>query len=247
MTPNNTPENKARVIPLEAFKEQVAGVALPQFLERFPQPFIVLETKEGDFGDAGFQTLSTKPDPKDEAKDDSMEESREEDLGHGGEAAGDTVDADAGMKTDLDLPSPLKTANPVQQKHAELAKKLGDAKTGMYVCPLVKRDVNKFASMITLGRSANNDVRINLPSVSKFHAYFTHVQSNNTWYVADANSSNGTFVNGERLKGDKGRTKLANGAAIRFGSDVVARFFDSASFYEFLHNSSGSERNVPRG
>jgi pSer/pThr/pTyr-binding forkhead associated (FHA) protein len=88
--------------------------------------------------------------------------------------------------------------------------------------------------MITLGRAANNDIRLNLPSISKFHAYFTHVQSNNTWYVADANSSNGTFVNGERLKSDRNRLKLENGAAIRLGTDVTMRFFESKSFYEFL-------------
>jgi pSer/pThr/pTyr-binding forkhead associated (FHA) protein len=94
--------------------------------------------------------------------------------------------------------------------------------------------------MVTLGRAANNDIRINLPSISKFHAYFTHVQANDTWFLADANSSNGTFVNGERLKADHNRIKLESGAAIRLGSDVTMRFFVAKSFFEFLQTRLGS-------
>jgi hypothetical protein len=73
-----------------------------------------------------------------------------------------------------------------------------------------------------------------------FTSRFTHVQSNNTWFIADANSSNGTFVNGERLKGDRSRLKLMNGAAIRLGSDVTLRFFEPRSFFEFLKTRLGS-------
>jgi FHA domain len=101
------------------------------------------------------------------------------------------------------------------------------------VCLLAKRDVNKFASMITLGRTANNDLRFEVGSVSKFHAYFTFVESTRQWLVTDASSSNGTFVNGQRLVPQTHR-KLANRDTLGFGHAVTARFFETRAFHAFL-------------
>src|SRR5262249_12483261 len=89
------------------------------------------------------------------------------------------------------------------------------------VVGLVKANVNSFASMITLGRAANNDVRINNSSVSKFHAYFMHVKASGRWLICDANSSNGTYVNSEKLVGST-RRQLENGDGIRSGPAVAA-------------------------
>lgn len=50
---------------------------------------------------------------------------------------------------------------------------------------------------ITLGRSRMNDIRINAPNVSRSHALIT--KSGNNWYISDANSSFGTFVNGVKI------------------------------------------------
>lgn len=50
---------------------------------------------------------------------------------------------------------------------------------------------------ITLGRSRTNDIRINAPNVSRSHALLT--KSGNNWYISDAHSSFGTFVNGEKI------------------------------------------------
>ena len=226
------PSSKSQIIPLSEFKKASHGISREEFLQLFPSPVLLLETKQGDFGDPGFQTVSAKPNevaprlPEDrppEHDDDGIPEDA------------DTTDLDIQFRplAPVGLP-PAIPVGPVAEKHADIAKRLDQASSALFVCPLVKREVNKFASMITLGRAANNDVRIALPSVSKFHAYFTHVPRDNTWWIADANSSNGTFVNGEKLKADKGRTRLENGAAIRLGPDVVARFFDAPSFYNFL-------------
>jgi hypothetical protein len=215
---------KSRILPLEAFAGQQYDAA--RFLEQYTHPFLVLETKEGDFGSAGFQTLATggkdleERDPKDSKS--TLHD-----------------DEESSRSTDLDL-ARGRAPKPVDDKAEEMKKKLDEAHLATYVCPLVKRDVNKFASMITLGRAANNDIRLNLPSISKFHAYFTHVQSNDTWFLADANSSNGTFVNGEKLKGDHNRIKLENGAGIRLGSDVTMHFFTAKSFFEFLQTRLGT-------
>jgi hypothetical protein len=104
-----------------------------------------------------------------------------------------------------------------------------------YVFPVTKRNANKFANMITIGRAANNDIRLKLESISKFHAYLMHVESSGAWHVVDANSANGTFVNGERLVGDKPRRKVESGDAIQLGRQAKLRFLDARAFYELLH------------
>lgn len=240
-------DGKSRILPLEAFAGLAEEGDPSKFLGQYPHPFLVLETKEGDFGDAGFQTLATaEPPPSPETRKHNTPPPPA--SGGKSDLKKTMVEEEIGSTTDLDIPP----KSPVAEKHEEIKKKLeGAARMVTYVCPLVKRDVNKFASMITLGRAANNDIRINLPSISKFHAYFTHVQSNDTWFIADANSSNGTFVNGERLKGEKTRTKLANGAAVRLGQDVALRFFEAKSFFEFLKtrlkSSDDAKPDAPRG
>jgi hypothetical protein len=93
---------------------------------------------------------------------------------------------------------------------------------------------DKFACMVTVGRAANNVLRLNVPSVSKFHAYFTHVAREKAWYVADANSSNGTFIDGQELPPSHGKVLIKNGTTLRFGPDVTGQFYDAAGFYELL-------------
>jgi len=53
---------------------------------------------------------------------------------------------------------------------------------------------------ITIGRSPGNDVVINDPSVSRQHA--TLLQTEQEIIVSDNGSSNGTFINGNRIKGE---------------------------------------------
>lgn len=50
---------------------------------------------------------------------------------------------------------------------------------------------------ITIGRSRTNDIRISAPNVSRNHALLT--KSGNNWYISDAHSTYGTFVNGEKI------------------------------------------------
>lgn len=107
----------------------------------------------------------------------------------------------------------------------------------------------KFASMITIGRAANNALRLNVPSVSKFHAYFTYVARDGSWYLADANSSNGTFIDGQDLPPSHGKVQLKSGASLRFGPDVTARFYEPASLWELLQsylNAGSGVFKLPR-
>ncbi|MGE0713409.1 MAG: FHA domain-containing protein [Planctomycetota bacterium] len=104
--------------------------------------------------------------------------------------------------------------------HARLLERV--ERVGKWAFQLKKK--GRFASMLTVGRAANSDLRLNVPSVSKFHAYFTHVAREKAWYLSDANSSNGTFVSGKEIPPSHGKVKLECGVTLRFGPDVTCQF-----------------------
>ena len=63
----------------------------------------------------------------------------------------------------------------------------------------VRKVQGAFCSMITVGRTANNDVVISDTEVSKFHAYFRRNEAG-AWEVTDAGSRNGTWLGGKKLE-----------------------------------------------
>jgi pSer/pThr/pTyr-binding forkhead associated (FHA) protein len=69
-----------------------------------------------------------------------------------------------------------------------------------------------------IGRGDYNDVVIADPSVSTMHAKLQRRES--IWILADLGSTNGTYVEGERLAGE---SALTPGTTLRFG-DVIALF-----------------------
>ena len=85
--------------------------------------------------------------------------------------------------------------------------------------------------MITVGRSNSVDIALNFPTISKLHAFFYQVGKK--WVVVDAGSSNGTFVEGSKLKMREPHT-LANGQTIDFGFDVSSKFILSERVVSFL-------------
>jgi pSer/pThr/pTyr-binding forkhead associated (FHA) protein len=72
--------------------------------------------------------------------------------------------------------------------------------------------------VVNIGRGDYNDVVISDPSVSTMHAKLQRREA--IWILTDLGSTNGTFVEGERVKGD---LPLGPGTTIRFG-DVLALF-----------------------
>jgi len=76
---------------------------------------------------------------------------------------------------------------------------------------------------LALGRDGASDVIIRGGSVSKHHASI-EIDQSGKFFVADAGSRNGTFVNGARLKPGK-RSRLTPGARVGFG-DRVFVFLD---------------------
>jgi pSer/pThr/pTyr-binding forkhead associated (FHA) protein len=72
--------------------------------------------------------------------------------------------------------------------------------------------------VVNIGRGDYNDVVIADPSVSTMHAKLQRREA--IWILTDLGSTNGTFVEGEPLKGE---LPLSPGTTIRFG-DVLALF-----------------------
>ncbi|MDZ4870631.1 MAG: Vitamin B12 import ATP-binding protein BtuD [Chroococcidiopsis cubana SAG 39.79] len=54
---------------------------------------------------------------------------------------------------------------------------------------------------LTIGRDEQNDIAIDHPTVSRYHARIS--RQDGTFAIADLNSSNGTFVNGKRVSGSQ--------------------------------------------
>jgi pSer/pThr/pTyr-binding forkhead associated (FHA) protein len=75
------------------------------------------------------------------------------------------------------------------------------------------------AERVTIGRRATNDLPLHWDSqVSRLHAEL--VRMGNYWVVCDEGlSHNGTFVNGERVRG---RRRLRGGDAISVGDTLIA-------------------------
>jgi hypothetical protein len=77
--------------------------------------------------------------------------------------------------------------------------------------------------VVRLGRAADNDVVISDQNVSRYHAQLRWVQSG--WLVYDLTSTNGTWVDGDRLLPGEPRL-LAGGSRVRLGAydlEVVER------------------------
>src|SRR5688572_30826144 len=75
------------------------------------------------------------------------------------------------------------------------------------------------APLITLGRDIINDITISDPEMSRQHCQLTRTDDGYT--LEDLNSTNGTFINGERLAGSR---SLKNGDNIGFGETVLVTY-----------------------
>lgn len=98
--------------------------------------------------------------------------------------------------------------------------------------PVVIRLVRGPRKIVTVGRSPDSDVHVVGAKVSKHHAYFDQ-EEDEAWFVADAGSSNGTFVDGKKLD-EHEHAALADSTTIRFSPDVSFRFFGPAAFFRYV-------------
>ncbi|MHC4601170.1 MAG: FHA domain-containing protein [Planctomycetota bacterium] len=105
--------------------------------------------------------------------------------------------------------------------------------TELAVHPIQKTERNSFGHMITLGRSDNNDVVIDHPSVSKFHAFFTKDAKGERYSISDADSRFGTFVEDHRLRPSKAQV-LNSGETLAFGKGSKYGFYLPGDFYDYI-------------
>ncbi len=88
------------------------------------------------------------------------------------------------------------------------------------------------ATGITLGRTPDNDIVVEDPTVSRVHATFREEKRTGVWYVHDGGSHNGTWHNGTLLIPGRD-TPLFERASLRFG-DVMATFLHFNAFNRFI-------------
>lgn len=92
---------------------------------------------------------------------------------------------------------------------------------------LEKRTGNVFSQQICVGRTTNMDVCLPLSGISKFHAHFTQAEGG-AFMLTDNESTNGTFVDGERLAADVPKG-LGDGCEVRFAT-YAFRFMSTRRF-----------------
>lgn len=94
-----------------------------------------------------------------------------------------------------------------------------------FVC---KRPGNPYAHLISVGRSANNDISVGVDSVSKVHGYL--VQEDGRWRFTDHGSTNGSRINGHDLV-PKEKYTLKDRDVLQLGLEVMFEFMDPGSLY----------------
>jgi hypothetical protein len=95
---------------------------------------------------------------------------------------------------------------------------------------------NPFAMGVTIGRVENNDIFVDDASVSRFHAWLQHDERKNEWLVCDAESKNGSWLDGNKLSPNQ-KVKVVDGSLLRLG-DAELRFLLPSSLLAFIQRPS---------
>jgi hypothetical protein len=105
-----------------------------------------------------------------------------------------------------------------------------------FVMPLRKRtDDATFLDRVSVGRATNKDIVLRHPSVSKFHAWF-EMDDTNALYLADADSTNGSFLNAKKLP-PRELLRVNSADQVTFGS-IECLACDPADFWRAVRNTS---------
>ncbi|HKT61697.1 MAG TPA: FHA domain-containing protein, partial [Gemmatimonadales bacterium] len=130
----------------------------------------------------------------------------------------------------LGMPQPLPAASvtPTQPQAAPLASLL--VRSGA----MKGRRLAVKVPVVNIGRADFNDVVITDPSVSTSHAKLQ--RRDDIWMLSDLGSTNGTFVEGERLTGE---VPLGPGTTVKFGE--VAVLFEPLDANAPVRRSSGTQ------
>jgi pSer/pThr/pTyr-binding forkhead associated (FHA) protein len=99
----------------------------------------------------------------------------------------------------------------------------------------VRKTQEAFPSMVTVGRTSNNDLVVSDINVSKFHAWFR--VAGGKVDLTDAGSRNGTFVGRYRLQAKGPARPVFPGDEVRFGN-VAFLLLDAGAAWDRLHAPS---------
>ena len=110
--------------------------------------------------------------------------------------------------------------DPVSERTASLA---------VLVFP-VRHSERSVVHLVTLGRAPNNDIVIPDLSVSRFHGFLKQDQDG-AFHLQDANSTNGTEVDGIRIPPDRS-VNLRSGARIRLSEAIDIFFLQPEDLYQ---------------
>ena len=110
------------------------------------------------------------------------------------------------------------------------SKAAGNERGRPLVLPL-KKVQSTFPSMITVGRTDNNDLVVPDEQISKFHAFFRLV--GDRVELSDAGSRNGTFVGTRRLESRGASAPLRANDGFAFAA-VEFQLFDARGCWEWL-------------
>jgi hypothetical protein len=105
---------------------------------------------------------------------------------------------------------------------------------------LKKRNLAANPDKVTVGRSETSDLVFQNKLVSRHHAYFVVPPDRQKYLLVDLGSTNGTFVNTNRLKPND-PCELSAGDEILFGYEVRLVYFPSRAFSKFLRQIVGSQ------
>lgn len=98
--------------------------------------------------------------------------------------------------------------------------------------------INPFAMGVTVGRNDNNDVVLEHPSISRFHAYFQYESRNRRWRLVDAESRNGTWCGALKLQPSVAEP-VADQSRLKFG-DLKLTFMEPDAFRAYLRRMSAT-------
>ena len=97
----------------------------------------------------------------------------------------------------------------------------------------LKKKRGSIAPDIFIGRAPTSDIVLTSSLVSKSHAQITPVQDSGDFQVSDMFSSNGTFLNGERIQPFE-KHQINDHDRIGFGPDYLLVYYSPMAFYDLL-------------
>ncbi len=101
------------------------------------------------------------------------------------------------------------------------------------VLEIKKRNPYTDPDIVTLGRSEDSDIAIQNKMISRAHTYLYLSSTDETCFLVDIGSTNGTFLNDSKIRPHQ-KYVLSDGDEICFGPETRVVYFSASGFYKFL-------------